>query len=190
MAAAACWPSRIVILAAGLVLLGLSHEIFLLSLAWALLGIGMAMGLYEPAFATLTGLYGRTARGPITGITLIAGFASTVGWPLSAFLEAHYGWRETCLIWAALHIVMGLPLNRLLIPPAPPPRRSKAARRSAAGATLGDADPRLCVRHNRLCDGRHGGASAAIARNRGRKRDDGDRGIGAGRARRKSARAS
>jgi MFS family permease len=113
------------VLAAGLVLLGLSHEIFLLSFAWFLLGIGMAMGLYEPAFATLTGLYGRMARGPITGITLIAGFASTVGWPLSAFLEAHYGWRETCFIWAALHIVMGLPLNRLLIPPAPPPQRSK-----------------------------------------------------------------
>ena len=115
-----------VVLAAGLVLLGLSHEIFLLSLAWFVLGIGMAMGLYDPAFATLTGLYGRAARGPITGITLIAGFASTVGWPLSAFLEAHYGWRETCFIWAALHIVMGLPLNRLLIPPAPPPLRSKA----------------------------------------------------------------
>ena len=115
-----------VILAAGLVLLGLSHEIFLLSLAWFLLGIGMAMGLYEPAFATLAGLYGRMARGPITGITLIAGFASTVGWPLSAFLEAQYGWRETCFVWAALHIVIGLPLNRLLIPPAPPPLRSKA----------------------------------------------------------------
>src|SRR6185437_5116304 len=70
--------------------------------------IGMAMGLYDPAFATLTGLYGRAARGPITGITLIAGFASTVGWPLSAFLDAQFGWREACFIWAALHIVIGL----------------------------------------------------------------------------------
>jgi MFS family permease len=113
------------VLAAGLVLLGFAQEIVMLTAAWALLGMGMAMGLYEPAFATLTGLYGRAARGPITGITLIAGFASTIGWPLTAFLEVHYGWRETCLIWAALHIVMGLPLNRLLIPPAPPPQRSK-----------------------------------------------------------------
>ena len=40
----------------------------------------MGFGLYEPAFATVTGLYGREARGPITGITLFAGFASTVGW--------------------------------------------------------------------------------------------------------------
>jgi len=54
-------------------------------LGGAVLGVGMALGLYDPAFATLTGLYGRAARGPITGITLIAGFASTVGWPLSAF---------------------------------------------------------------------------------------------------------
>ena len=47
----------------------------------------MAMGLYDPAFATLACLYGRAARGPITGITLVAGFASTVGWPLSGLLE-------------------------------------------------------------------------------------------------------
>ena len=55
------------VLAAGLVLLGRAHGLMLLTLAWLLLGIGMAMGLYEPAFATLTGLYGRAARGPITG---------------------------------------------------------------------------------------------------------------------------
>ena len=113
------------VLAAGLVLLGEARGIVLLSAAWLVLGIGTAMGRYEAAFATLTGLYGRAARGPITGLTLIAGFASTVSWPLSAFLEASYGWRNTCLIWAALQIVVGLPLNRLLIPPAPPPQRSK-----------------------------------------------------------------
>ena len=67
------------VLAAGLVLLGVAQGLFILAVAWAVLGVGMAMGLYDPAFATLTGLYGRAARGPITGITLIAGFASTVG---------------------------------------------------------------------------------------------------------------
>jgi MFS family permease len=113
------------VLATGLVLLATAHGIVMLAIAWAMLGAGMAMGLYEPAFATLTGLYGRAARGPITGITLIAGFASTVGWPLSALLNAQYGWRDACLIWAVLHIVIGLPLNRLLIPPAPPPERRK-----------------------------------------------------------------
>src|SRR6202045_4110248 len=112
------------VLATGLVLLGVAQGFATLALAWAVLGVGMAMGLYDPAFATLTGLYRRAARGPITGITLIAGFASTVGWPLSAFLDAQFGWRAACLIWAALHIVIGLPLNRLLIPRAPPPVRT------------------------------------------------------------------
>jgi MFS family permease len=113
------------VLAAGLVLLGTAQGSVTLAVAWAVLGVGMAMGLYDPAFATLTGLYGRAARGPITGITLIAGFASTVGWPLSAFLDAQFGWRAACLIWAALHIVIGLPLNRLLIPRTPPPARAR-----------------------------------------------------------------
>jgi MFS family permease len=113
------------VLAVGLLLLGRAQGIVLLAAAWLVLAIGMAMGRYEAAFATLAGLYGRAARGPITGLTLIAGFASTVGWPLSAFFEASYGWRNTCLIWAALHIAVGLPLNRLLIPPAPPPQRLK-----------------------------------------------------------------
>jgi MFS family permease len=111
------------VLGAGLVALALTQGIATLAAAWAVLGVGMAMGLYDPAFATLTGLYGRAARGPITGVTLIAGFASTVGWPLSALLEAHFGWRGACLVWAGLHLLIGLPLNRLLIPRAPPPEK-------------------------------------------------------------------
>jgi hypothetical protein len=87
------------------------------------LGIGMALGLYDAAFATLTALFGREARGPITGITLIAGFASTVGWPLSALLNENFGWRGACLGWAALNLVVCLPVNRFLVPlPAAPSR--------------------------------------------------------------------
>jgi MFS family permease len=120
------------VLAAGLVLLAVAQGIVGLAVSWAVLGVGMALGLYDSAFATLSGLYGRAARGPITGITLIAGFASTVGWPLSAFLDASVGWRGACLIWAALHLLVGLPLNRLLIPRAPPPSRIAETQ---AGAT-------------------------------------------------------
>ena len=46
------------VLATGLVLLGVAQGFLTLALAWATLGVGMAMGLYDPAFATLTGLYG------------------------------------------------------------------------------------------------------------------------------------
>ena len=82
-----------------------------LLLAWLVLGVAMAAGLYEPAFASLTRLYGHDSRSAITGVTLIAGFASTVSWPFTALLEHRFGWRETCLVWAGLHVLVGLPLN-------------------------------------------------------------------------------
>lgn len=116
-----------VIFAAGLVLMGSAPGPLLFGIAWAVMGVAMAMGLYDAAFATLAGLYGREARNAITGITLIAGFASTVGWPTSALMEAEWGWRGACFGWAALHLLVGLPLNRLLIPRAPPPERAATA---------------------------------------------------------------
>jgi predicted MFS family arabinose efflux permease len=79
--------------------------------AWVILGIGMGSGLYEAAFSALVRLYGRDSRNAITGITLIAGFASTIGWPLSNLLEHQVGWRGACCAWAALHLLIGLPLN-------------------------------------------------------------------------------
>jgi predicted MFS family arabinose efflux permease len=106
-------------LAGGLALLGFTHSIPMLMAAWLLLGIGMGYGLYDAAFGALGRIYGEGARGPITGITLIAGFASTVGWPLTAYGLAHIGWRDTCFAWAAAHLVIGLPLNILMLPRVP-----------------------------------------------------------------------
>jgi MFS family permease len=126
-----------VMLAAGLVLLGLAQGVIGLAAAWAVLGVGMALGLYDAAFATLTALYGRTARAPITGITLLAGFASTIGWPLSAVLDAELGWRGACLTWAVLNLLVCLPLNRLLIPRAPLPERAAAPEGSATASPRG-----------------------------------------------------
>lgn len=105
-----------VILAAGLALLGASTTLWMLGTAWLLLGVGMGLGLYDAAFGTLGRIYGDKARGAITGITLIAGFASTVGWPLSALGLETIGWRETCYAWAAAHIIIGLPLNLFFLP--------------------------------------------------------------------------
>uniref|UniRef100_UPI0018DF7972 MFS transporter n=1 Tax=Neoroseomonas rubea TaxID=2748666 RepID=UPI0018DF7972 len=126
------------VFAAGLALMAFSPGLPVFCLAWAIMGVAMAMGLYDAAFATLAGLYGKEARNSITGITLIAGFASTVGWPASALMEAEWGWRGACLGWAALHVVLGLPLNRLLIPRAPPPAK-------AGSGTAGSEDqpPRM-----------------------------------------------
>ena len=100
--------------AIGLAGLALSQGPWGLFAAWVVIGLGMGSGLYEAAFATLVRLYGPQSRNAITGITLLAGFASTVGWPLSTLLEVQWGWRGACLTWAALHLVLGLPLNASL----------------------------------------------------------------------------
>jgi predicted MFS family arabinose efflux permease len=104
-----------------------AHGLPMLALSWFIIGIAMAMGLYDAAFAALAGLYGKDARSSIVGITLFAGFASTVGWPLTALMEVEWGWRGACLGWAALHFLFCLPLNRFLIPQAPPPPPKVAA---------------------------------------------------------------
>ncbi|MBR1156406.1 MFS transporter [Bradyrhizobium sp. JYMT SZCCT0428] len=105
-----------IVFAAGLTLLGFSYSIPVLAIAWLLLGIGMGAGLYDAAFAALGRIYGNEARRSITGITLLAGFASTVGWPLSAWGLETIGWRNTCFAWAAAHILIGLPINLLMLP--------------------------------------------------------------------------
>lgn len=130
-----------VVFAVGLAMLGLANGPLMLWLGWLVIGIGMALGLYESAFSTLAGIYGRNARGAITGITLLAGFASTVCWPISGWLNAEFGWRATCLTWAGAHLLLGLPLNRLLIPvgvqPVPSPaEQAQTNDRSGAGSTM------------------------------------------------------
>jgi len=99
---------------AGLLLLAAAHGQAVLWLGWGLLGLGMGLGLYDAAFAALGRIYGMSARRAITGITLLAGFASTVGWPLTAWGLSTLGWRETCIGWALAHLCLGLPLNLLL----------------------------------------------------------------------------
>jgi predicted MFS family arabinose efflux permease len=102
------------VFATGLTGLALSNDSFGLFSSWMVIGIGMGCGLYEAAFASLVRIFGSNSRTSITGITLIAGFASTVGWPLSTYMETQIGWRGACFVWAGLHIFLGLPLNALL----------------------------------------------------------------------------
>ena len=97
--------------AAGLALVGLSHALPVYLLAWVLIGLGMGTGLYDAVFAALGRMYGSEARGPITSLTLFGGFAGTICWPLSAFMIEHLGWRSACFIYAAIHLLVMLPLQ-------------------------------------------------------------------------------
>ena len=106
--------STSLLFALGLAMLGFASGLWTMVAAWMVIGVAMGSGLYEAAFSSLVRLYGRDARAAITGITLIAGFASTVGWPMSAWMQAQFGWRGACFGWAAIHLLLGLPLNAWL----------------------------------------------------------------------------
>ena len=131
--------------AAGLLLLSQATHTWHVYLGWAVMGVAMGSGLYEAAFATVVHLYGQNARSAITGITLFAGFASTVGWPLSSYLDSQYGWRVVCMVWAALHLLLALPLNAALAwarqerpaePESAPPTDAAPAAKQADSARL------------------------------------------------------
>lgn len=101
--------------ALGLVGVGLAPTLPVYLVAWALIGLGMGTGLYDAVFAALGRLYGSGARGPITNLTLFGGFASTICWPLSAFMIDHLGWRSACFVYAGLHLLVALPLQMAVL---------------------------------------------------------------------------
>src|SRR4051794_33688464 len=89
-----------VLFAVGQLGLGLAHSVTTYVAAWLVIGVGMGTGLFDAAFGTLGRLYGRDARLAITTLTLFGGLASTVCWPLSAFLVGKLGWRGTCFAYS------------------------------------------------------------------------------------------
>ena len=92
--------------AAGLVLMASAQQLPVFLLAWVVMGIGMAAGLYDALFATLGTCYGTQARSAISGITLVSGFCTAITWPVAAFLVSHLGWRGACLAYAAYNILL------------------------------------------------------------------------------------
>jgi MFS family permease len=122
--------SSSVLFAVGLIGIGVSTSLPMYLAFWAVVGLGMGTGLYDATFAALGRMYGHEARGPITTLTLYGGFASTVCWPFSALMIDLAGWRNACLIYAAIHLLVSLPLQALVV------RRASSDEMSA-----GDADP-------------------------------------------------
>src|SRR4051812_7358001 len=132
--------TAVMLIATGLVLLALAPNLAVFIAAWLVLGVGMGAGLYDAAFSTLGRIYGSRARGAITTLTLWGGFASTVCWPISAYLVETVGWRGACLVYAAVHIGLSLPMLLVTIPrEAATPTRDKAA---ASAGVLAPAERR------------------------------------------------
>ncbi len=77
---------------------------------WAVMGLVMALTLYDPAFALVMRARDATARQAITAITLVAGFASAIAYPLTAWLSDAGGWRLAVWALAALVLLVQVPL--------------------------------------------------------------------------------
>lgn len=119
------------LMAASLAALGLAQGVATYYLTWTLIGLAMASATYDAAFAMMGRLWGLGARRAITGVTLVAGFASTLCWPLTTLLLEQFGWRGACFTYAALHLLIGLPIHVFAVP----------SLRGTAQATAGAASP-------------------------------------------------
>ncbi len=85
--------------------------------AWILIGLAMPMMLSNTALPGLVQVVGPNARRSITALMLINGLTSTIFLPLCAWLVTVIGWRDSYLIFAALHIFVCVPIHALVLRP-------------------------------------------------------------------------
>lgn len=90
-------------------LTGINHQ-WQFILIWAMLGVASACCFYEPCFAYITHTRRDKAKGAITLVTLVAGFAGTVAFPVSNFLSEFFHWRVAVGFFSALIIFVAVPL--------------------------------------------------------------------------------
>ena len=118
--------------AAGLLVISLARGWPALFAGWTLIGLAMRSILYDGAFAALTALAGDGARRAISLVTLFGGFASSVFWPIGAWLDASFGWRGALQVYALLNLLPCALLHA---------RFAGGPRRRPVGAGAGGAAP-------------------------------------------------
>lgn len=96
-------------------------------LCWALIGVAQAGCLYETCFAFLTRRMGEGARAAITKVTLVAGFAGTLAFPLGHWLGAAFGGQGGLIAFAAMAL-LAAPCNLFAV--------RSLRRRERAGASF------------------------------------------------------
>jgi MFS family permease len=100
-----------VIVSLGLFGLAQVHDVATYFAAWVVLGVGMRCCLYDAAFAALVQVVPSRGRAAISYLTLYGAYASTVFWVIGHYLNEAYGWRGTLMLFAAINLVICLPLN-------------------------------------------------------------------------------
>ena len=99
-----------VVAAPGFVLLSLSHGPVLYCTAWVILGSAGSATLATATYILFNEIAGRGARRAIGAMMLVTGLSSSIFWPTTSFLSAAVGWRGTCLVYAAMLVLVCLPL--------------------------------------------------------------------------------
>ena len=100
----------------GFVVMSFAREPMLYFIGWVILGMGGSATLSTGAYIMLNEVAGRGAKNAIGGLMLVTGLSSSIFWPTTSFLSGHFGWRGTCLVYAAMMLLINLPLYAFLAP--------------------------------------------------------------------------
>jgi MFS family permease len=120
------------------------HSVGALYVIWAIMGVAMAMILYQPAFAAVVQWFPLRRDRALLTVTLAAGFASTIFMPAEAWLLGWLGWRRALAVFAGVLAVVTIPAHALLLKA---PDRSGAGRGDAAPPAANDATLSIALRH-------------------------------------------
>ncbi len=86
---------------------------------WAAMGLCWSATLSAPAFATVTAWFRERRIEALTVVTLMAGLASTIFYPVTAWLVSVLGWREALVALAAVLAVATVLPHALILRRAP-----------------------------------------------------------------------
>jgi len=118
----------------GYIVLAVAHEPMLYFTAWVILGMGGSATLSTGAYILLNEVAGPKAKSAIGALMLVTGLSGSIFWPTTSFLSGHFGWRGTCLVYAAMLLLVSLPLYAFATP-----RRSGVKGPASAPARQADA---------------------------------------------------
>jgi hypothetical protein len=125
------------ILGGGLLILAMSDGPAGYLVAFAVFGVGAALSMSNPSFAAVAQACPGEGRRPIALMMLVSGLASGIYWPITGWLEARYGWRVTALIYAAVNLLLCLPLHVWLV------RRPAATPLADGSVTFEEGQPSM-----------------------------------------------
>jgi MFS family permease len=84
---------------------------------FVLIGLAGAASLYEAAFPVVVAASPPADRNrALLTVTIIAGFASSIFFPLTGVLLEHLGWRGTLVVLTGLLAVVAIPVHARLVP--------------------------------------------------------------------------